>query len=325
MRGVQRAAVHAGGRGRNVVRLVPFIGSWPVLRRRAVRLLPLSVGVLMFGSACSDGNGVDVASLTSVTAESSVPAKSQEQVTEDAVSCLQEAGIPASISSLGGDVFSQSFEGEHIILLNSPDRHSYVGGGGEMPPPSQEDIEAFFDGRDTTDVYLLSVDGVDRSEDFERCMVQTGYREPVDYESDPSYQKEVLDGAIRSGAASNQWAACVREHGFPAVADIPLPTSYSDNMTPTVLLPAAITEDQLRRLLDDCPQISATDREALAADPAHEVSFPDIMFDAPCFDGKACTEYDSDPNPERPRLEALLQILWDDVRDLYEVPQGEGS
>jgi hypothetical protein len=97
--------------------------------------------------------------------------------------------------------------------------------------------------------------------------------------------------------SSNEWAKCARENGFPSVIDASMPPVGDAFKDPAALLPASITEDQLRQLLEKCPNFDPSreeKNEELAADPDAYIPGqtlpdgfehqPNVGFDYPDFD-----------------------------------------
>jgi hypothetical protein len=96
----------------------------------------------------------------------------------------------------------------------------------------------------------LIINGEDQTAIWAACIEQTGFDDDLvwaQYDTGP--REEAWQALVVE--ASNQWAECARNNGFPTVVDAQLPTSEED--TPAAVLPSHITEEQLRALLDICP------------------------------------------------------------------------
>jgi hypothetical protein len=76
-------------------------------------------------------------------------------------------------------------------------------------------------------------------------------------------------------AESNSWAACARAHGWPDIAD----ADPAAGALAEIEIPASITEDELRRLLADCPPFDAAAYAAAqAAWAAGDTAYPAPEF-----------------------------------------------
>jgi hypothetical protein len=139
----------------------------------------------------------------------------------------------------------------------------------------------------------------DLTETWIRCAEDTGYVTPV-YANDPNEELVDKQRIAQAGAA---WAECARSHGFPTTKDPQAPVADDWTTEPTAVLPASVTEIELRALLDECPTFDRAARMdgdlRLAKDPGlSEEEYEEmkgtealIGFDVPCQDGSA-TECD---------------------------------
>jgi hypothetical protein len=191
---------------------------------------------------------------------------------------------------------------------------------------------------------MLEVDGVDRTDVWVECVAETGYSTRAVWDSaaslgiDPVYVQAVVE-------ANNEWAACARANGYPDVADSTVPRdSASTEQWPTVLLPRTITEEQLRALLEVCPNFDpeqmkrndALTEERYASDPnatglpeGYEL-MPDIGFDFPGYDGdyRDVSDLSTMDAGQAAIVECLGQlqaILWEASDDYHSDQYGDYS
>ncbi|MDR1806994.1 MAG: hypothetical protein LBR33_03630 [Propionibacteriaceae bacterium] len=206
---------------------------------------------------------------------------------------------------------------------------------------SEDDLDKFYDGVDWsgTPEARLQYDGIDRTDDWVRCLNESGYS-----------QSDVLAGILgsplgvdlmqRSVEANNEWAACARANGFPETKDSQMPAKFDGTEYPAALLPSSITEDQLRALLEVCPNFDGARMTANAqydtqfqSAELNEISLPDdyyvaptIGFDYPGFDYadvNILTGGQSAPNDATAqKLSALDSILNEALYDWYAAQSG---
>jgi hypothetical protein len=158
-----------------------------------------------------------------------------------------------------------------------------------------EDMAALRPDDDAAPAGRLFVGEADLTKAWTHCAAQTGYTRPV-WVEDP--QDELVEKQ-HTAEASAAWAACAREHGYPATKDPAAPVADGWATHPVAVLPASITAAELQALLEDCPTF---DREArLEADKlaVEDPRMTDddywqlagaeaaIGFDVPCKDGSA--------------------------------------
>ncbi|MDR0990123.1 MAG: hypothetical protein LBL92_01970 [Propionibacteriaceae bacterium] len=163
---------------------------------------------------------------------------------------------------------------------------------------------------------ILTVAGVDRSDVWQQCLADSGYDEMAVWDNYDNSDATVIAEEQLVVDATNQWAECAREHGFPEVADVQMSTS--DQEYPAALLPASITADQLRQLLTDCPSFDPAVADANAAlNESSDEPVPDgvkgqpsIGFDYPGFDTDWSDDAEASTDPAVvEHLEQLLPIV----------------
>jgi hypothetical protein len=246
------------------------------------------------------------------------------------VACLVEAGLPAEVSDSGdGQGFVAWGEGVEVWVGDPEGRiwaASMVGKSvaAERPVGGFDQVAAMTvanPGR-----WVALVDGTDRSEEYGTCREAYPYTEPTAAPVDPAQE---LAAKERMVEASNRWAACVRENGFPGVADVPRAVADNWDTTPMVLLPTWIEEAALRALMKVWPEfdraVEGAYHEAMMSGRT-DVEYPgapSIGFDVPGYDG---TEAESDlPAEEVERLEGLMAIVRAERGEFFSSLGGVGS
>jgi hypothetical protein len=162
---------------------------------------------------------------------------------EKLVDCLDEEKLEVWT----GDYGITGYETLFVSVLPVPESESYfhyvpgIGGGAsedysDQAPWPEEMPPTLIDG------------GVDKSAALQQCIKESGYFMPA-----PVFDKreEEVD-KVKMADASNEWAACARQNGFPGIKD----TGYEvDNWKtrPQALVPGSIEPAQLEALLDVCP------------------------------------------------------------------------
>jgi len=136
------------------------------------------------------------------------------------------------------------------------------------------------------------------NEAFGQCLESSGYSQQKVWDSLPYQGRDTSDFPLIV-EASNEWAACAREHGISGIKDAVLPDPLSQDY-PTVLLPTSITEQELRQLLAVCPNYDVTmeahnlqlwqewgqSHDEPGGRPDGLIFQPSIGFDYPDFDGR---------------------------------------
>lgn len=181
---------------------------------------------------------------------------------------------------------------------------------------------------------MLRLEGIDRTEDWVKCLEESGYSDQAVYDtidtsaSSAEYYQYIVE-------ASNEWAACARQNGFPQTIDAVLPSD--DYSYPTALLPADISEVQLRALLEVCPSFDPAVEERneelwnemgdnySGEFPEGFKGQPSIGFNYPNFDGTYDPNYvpsSSTASPDQvateERLNKLTDILYEAQMQYWE-------
>jgi len=161
--------------------------------------------------------------------------------------CLEAAGIPAVIESTdSGLLVDFDIERFSRYSIRGPMGLALDYGYPSDYQWSDEEWAFLYDG---TDHWRLIMDGIDMSEAYAQCRNSIPYTEPwlvADPAQETKDRKAIAD-------ASNQWAKCARENGWPLVSDVQpgVPDGYRD--IPTVLLPGTMSVPALESLLEACP------------------------------------------------------------------------
>jgi len=258
-----------------------------------VRPLFVAVVLCLAGLAgCTSGHDLPTIS------GSPSPSVDLEAVAKAYYDCMTDAGIEMSISANSqGALTIVSFGGGHAVEWQSPD-----GGAGISMPSNAPAGPIDVDGSQGQEAYL-TIDGMDHTEAYLQCLAESGYSDgativPV------SFDPEQIEHAL---TITNKWASCARENGFPDIHDA---VALPDNSGLTSLhLPYSITEDQLRQLLDACPNFDP-DQPGVGTPSAESSAgflLPQLLFDSP-----PVTPIDSTTDPES-------QLAADHVNKLYEI------
>jgi hypothetical protein len=247
--------------------------------------------------------------------------------------CLQDAGLAVD--------YETDLDGQSTIVTFADDVHAvyvvpggYPGYSGNLTESEIDEFMAEFEGVADPEP-MLRVEGVDHTDVWVQCYESSGYDEMKIVEA---LLASPVVGELFSLTveASNEWAKCARENGWPGVKDAVMSAKAGSSEVPMALLPTSITEDQLRALLETCP-IFDPDRAAKNAAlllemstsagekslPEGYVAEPSIGFDYPGFDGKgidvASGQATSAPPGElTDKLTKLMEIVYEEQLAFYE-------
>jgi hypothetical protein len=245
--------------------------------------------------------------------------------------CLQDAGLSVD--------FQNDLDNEPTIISFTDDVSAIyvIPGGypGYSTGATQDDIDRLLEltqGVDDPEAFL-EVDGQDYTEVWQTCHESSGYDE-MDVLQSTLASPQVLEIFQNYVDSSNRWSACARENGWTDVKDAVMPAKTDMTEMPMALLPASITEPQLRALLEVCPNFDPEQaeknvellREMIGSSeralPEGYVTEPVIGFDYPGFDGKGVNLLTGDTpdipdNETTQRLYALSAILSEAASDFY--------
>ncbi|MDR2380619.1 MAG: hypothetical protein LBE08_05500 [Bifidobacteriaceae bacterium] len=203
-------------------------------------------------------------------------------------------------------------------------------------PPVDESLE-IEEGIPTTPPYLI-VGDQDYTEDFVACLEETGFTTP-EYTVDPNEELRMKRLYLEP---TTEWIRCARENGYPNIKDPDPPKADEYQTQPTAVLPADITEGELRALLEVCPNFDPVDLAAFDKEAAtiqdQDLSYeeyldlfeelykkypgaltPDIGFDAPGYNGDwTNTDTEALSDAEAERLRKLTDVLYEQQNAYYE-------
>jgi len=210
---------------------------------------------------------VCIAGLAGCTASHDLPTISGSTGTDDLetvaqsyYNCMSDAGIEVQLAQNDqGQLAVVNFTGDHEYMwtnaqggfgYRTPDNRA----ANDMAEASQEFDDASQSGP------TLWVDRVDRTSSYVQCLNTTKYDElaawGVSMQIDPAEIQRQVDG-------NNKWTACARENGWPDIQDSVMPLDIQHAGNPVVVLPTTMTEDQLRALLDACPNFDPEKQDML--------------------------------------------------------------
>jgi len=250
-----------------------------------------------------------------------------ETVAKTYYDCMTDAGIDVELQQNGqGQLAIVQFSSTESVMWRSPD-----GSGGAMStedqgPADQQVINDFFS--DPEGGAALLVGGVDRSDTYAQCLKESGYDERAAYgpmQADPAQMEKQVAG-------NNKWAACARENGWPDVKDSAV--SVDNSSWPTILLPSTITDDQLRQLLEVCPNFDPAQQEKMQQwwqDNPMATSYPDdylpdpsISFDIPSMSASHGPDWvpSAQDEADMERTGHLYDILYEKMDEYYQQHSG---
>jgi hypothetical protein len=238
--------------------------------RRCAVLLAACAWLLI---GCSSSES-DVAHLSSSADSGSTQHRDEVPGDDNDLLTEQRASAEALQECLAGELIGSSLqtfkvvgrEGQFLAVVPDPISEEYLvyvpGVGGFASPRYNDQVEEF------TSEGPKFIDGTqDYSDVYIQCMDESGFFVP-DARIDPNEEATIK---LAQADASNRWAECARQFGYPGIKD----TSYTvDNWetTPEVVIPAEIPADELRSLLAECPygepESDVQPRLALGMDPA---------------------------------------------------------
>jgi hypothetical protein len=243
-----------------------------------------------------------------------IAAADQRQRAEEMFRCAEDAGLPVVIQAADGAQALVAWAGS-VVMFKSSDESS-----GTLSPNGLTEAEEAVIAEFMAEPYSgprLVVDGVDYSEGYAACLAESSYVEPV-HVRDPERELEVKQQVTD---ASNRWAGCARENGFPAIKDAKSPVIDDYQTYPIVLLPASITVKQIEKLAEVCPVLAQeeADRIAEAAASGEEVvrePLPEVGIDVPGLDGEPVEPGVEDGDEVAQQYAGVLETLYAASREL---------
>jgi hypothetical protein len=292
--------------------------------------LVLAAAVAAGGLVACSGDSPDLPQVGDATLSASADTSDTVAQAKAFHDCLSDAGLEVGYQNdTNGAPTIVIFTGAAKVLGIDPDGIPYTSQAvsesefqdylAQLPDDSDQVADLRVDGQDYTDVWV----SCHQSSGYSTMNAINGIlNSPFGTDM---FQKLVL--------ASNDWAACARENGFPEVQDAHLPQARDLTQVPTALLPASITEAQLRALLETCPnfdaaRMKANDLLALQMNQSDQLDQlpegfylpPSIGFDYPGFNGEGGDISGASVAPgdqTAQRLTGLLDVLNEALMDYY--------
>ena len=223
--------------------------------------------------------------------------------------CLSAAELPVSlVENHDGHLAVVQFTGDHWLMIRSPEGgtlHWSDKYGSEDDPQARATAQEFFSHGDSPGLML---DGIDYTVAYTVCLERSGYDSKAAWGS-TSKDSLLLSKKVE---ANNLWAECARNHGWPMVEDSAIPEDPDWDDWPMVYLPVTITEKELKKLLNSCPNFDPTHQDALnqwwhtdysGGYPPEYLPDPSIDFFLPSLQGVA-----EDAQPTKEEQDALDKI-----------------
>jgi hypothetical protein len=208
------------------------------------------------------------------------PSANLEAIAKTYYDCMTDAGISVEYQLNGSGQLSEvHFTKYGFVLWRESDDFEMSASTADQDPAAVQKAENDFFSKPYTGPALM-IDGVDYSEEYAKCLAQSGYDEQ-------RAQGSVIQNPVlvqQQLAANNKWAQCARENGWPDVKDSVVPED--DMMMPVVYLPSGITDDQLRQLIDACPNFDPDQQEKMQQwyqDNPTPTGYPDDYISEPNF------------------------------------------
>jgi len=260
----------------------------------------------------------DLPSLSETTSGTTL---SPEESAKTYYDCMRDEGIDAELTSNDHGELSVEFAGDHLIMERSETGDAQIRLSNAHPLSDQAREEFLTAGSGKP---ALIIDGIDHSDAYVQCLATSGYNPWAKTVADWPDQAEI---ALQV-QGNNTWAACVRENGWPGIEDSVMPTTIDAETQPYVFLPSTMTEDQLRQLLEACPNFNLDMQKQLddwrQFNPSN--SYPDgylpdpsITFGLP---GTGSTASPSVTPEDQDHLDRLYEILHEQS-NAYEQEQKE--
>jgi len=233
--------------------------------------------------------------------------------------CLTDAGLPATYAKdLNGQPTRVTFDISVKALGIDPDGTPFKNDG-----VTDTEMSDFFKNRDMS-TPVLEIDGIDKTDIWTKCYASSGYN--VQKIVEDALKAPVISSIIQMYVdASNKWAQCARDNGFPETKDAVMGSILAQ--APAALLPPSITEPQLRDLLTKCPNFDAEQMQQSndkmgqidQSDPS-KITIPEglylppsISFDYPGFRGLSAEQPGNDATSQK--LTQLMTILMQAYND----------
>ncbi|MDR3360616.1 MAG: hypothetical protein LBO20_08235 [Bifidobacteriaceae bacterium] len=237
------------------------------------------------------------------------------------------AGIPAVTVQLDSEYAAISFESDDVYQLQGRSGTVTSGSGRrevtveewERTEAKRAEHEQKYTASDGTVSPFLFIGDDDFTEPWVACLDQTGYLEP-NVPADPGDELKQKQLWAR---ASAEWAGCARDNGFPTTKDPTAPVADNYETTPTAVLPSTIQPDELRTLLEVCPNFDPDGDQEITEDEAEAIGGyfgtvdPVIGFDLPGYDGGSSPGSGLVDEAVAARLAELQRVLNEALAEFY--------
>jgi len=277
---------------------------------RSCFLAVVLVSTLSLGACTTDDHKLPTLSDTDAPTVTSLEATAKTYH-----DCMTDAGIQMEFTqNPDGELAMVTVAYGHIYLQRDKDGTTITGGTADNHPTQQ-----------MTDDLLsklspgpgLIVDGIDYSAAWLQCLDTSGYNEQAALGSAGQMDPVQTELQVRG---NNKWTACARENGWPDIKDSVMPTGTDWSGWPMILLPSTITEDQLRQLLDACPNFDAEQTKKMTdwwQENPNSTGYPDDYLPDPVFTFSETADTDE---ATRDHINRLYTILSEKMNEYYQAP-----
>lgn len=282
-----------------------------------IRAMFLAIGVLGGAAGltgCTEDHGLPTLGGPTVTTDASL-----EAIAKKYYNCMTDEGVTVDLKENDrGELAVVQLPRADFMLWRGPDGMA-VAISGDRDSKSDPAMEDFYLSTDTD--LMLIIDGIDHSQAYARCLMESGY------DDNKAWGLVNIDLTVLQlqVTGNNKWAACVRENGWPDVQDSAPPTD--PDKWPVIILPPTITEDELRLLLDACPNFDPQEDEMVQQwwdDHPGSGSYPDGVYPDPLISfGIPASANDPNRAPsayneaEMERVSRLTRILYEKQDEYY--------
>ena len=189
----------------------------------------------------------------------SVASADLEAIAKTYYDCMMDAGISMDLEPNGsGQLAVVHFIKYGYAMWRESEDIGVSAYSSDQDPAAVQKVANDFFSKPYTGPALI-IDGIDHSDEYAKCLSQSGYTEQAAQGQQPQRDPVLMQQQM---ASNNKWAACARENGWPDIKDSVMPDEDDAIWSPVVYLPVTITEDQLRQLLEACPNFDP-DKAAL--------------------------------------------------------------
>jgi hypothetical protein len=218
-----------------------------------------------------------------------------------------EAGVPVGIPAHlpAETAYAEPNKFTWWWVMQLPDGFGFGQSDRDIPDEQQDAMEEAMSGSGPG----LVIDGRDYSRQYVACVNQTGYDDELARRPNIPDSRTDSRAIARQVEVNNQWTQCAREHGFPDIADTT--PKWADDESPTIFIPYTMNPDQLRQLLNFCPNF----------DPDKHKAWDELVRSTPRTPITELPDFDPDPSITLDRVEiaGLSQADFDRMQQLYDL------